>query len=180
MRASAEGLSGARGEVAVEDQFLGLNWGVAKNPREHDLGTDLWLMARDARRFDLGALVGAQAKRGRSWFERPEYGESGEVVGWWYPDTDRHFKYWTEHRVPHILVLHDPDTSVSYWVHVTADKVVDTGKNAKILVPHIKQWTSTTLMSSWKWPSEIGNTSVGKEAPGIEGRSRVRTDCGTR
>ena len=55
MRASPEGLSGARGEVAVEDQFLGLNWGVAKNPREHDLGTDLWLMVRDARRFDLGA-----------------------------------------------------------------------------------------------------------------------------
>ncbi len=135
MRASAEGLSGARGEVAVEDQFLGLNWGVAKNPREHDLGTDLWLMARDARRFDLGALVGAQAKRGPSWFERPEYGESGEVVGWWHPDTDRHFKYWTEHRVPHILVLHDPDTLVSYWVHVTADKVVDTGKKAKIFVP---------------------------------------------
>lgn len=135
MRASAEGLSGARGEVAVEDQFLGLNWGVAKNPREHDLGTDLWLMARDARRFDLGALVGAQAKRGPSWFERPEYGESGEVAGWWHPDTDRHFKYWTEHRVPHILVLHDPDTSVSYWVHVTADEVVDTGRNAKIFVP---------------------------------------------
>lgn len=135
MRASAEGLSGARGEVAVEDQFLGLNWGVAKNPREHDLGTDLWLMARDARRFDLGALVGAQAKRGSSWFARTEYGDSGEVVGWWHPDTDAHFKYWTEHRVPHILVLHDPDTSVSYWVHVTADKVVDTGKNAKILVP---------------------------------------------
>lgn len=135
MRASAEGLSGARGEVAVEDQFLRLNWGVAKNPREHDLGTDLWLMARDARRFDLGALVGAQAKRGASWFGRPEYGQSGELVGWWHPDTDAHFKYWTEHRVPHILVLHDPDTSVSYWVHVTADKVVDTGKNAKILVP---------------------------------------------
>jgi hypothetical protein len=136
MRASSEGLGGARGEVAVEDQFLALNWGVAKNPREHDLGTDLWLMARDARRFDLGALVGAQAKRGTSWFERPECGDSGEVLGWWHPDTDRHFKYWTEHRVPHILVLHDPDTKVSYWVHVTADKVVDTGKNSKILVPH--------------------------------------------
>lgn len=135
MRASAEGLSGARGEVAVEDQFLALNWGVAKNPREHDVGTDLWLMARDARRFDLGALVGAQAKRGSSWFARPEHGESGDVVGWWHPDTDAHFKYWTEHRVPHILVLHHPDTSVSYWVHVTADKVVDTGKNAKIFVP---------------------------------------------
>jgi hypothetical protein len=36
---------------------------------------------------------------------------------------------------PHLLVLHDMNTRTSYWVHVTADVVVSTGKGAKVLVP---------------------------------------------
>ncbi|WP_425524518.1 DUF4365 domain-containing protein, partial [Staphylococcus hominis] len=43
--------------------------------------------------------------------------------------------YWTEHAVPHLLVLHNHETGNSYWVHVTRDTVVETGKGAKILVP---------------------------------------------
>jgi hypothetical protein len=135
VRASAEGLKGDQGQKAVGGQFLALRWGVAENPQPHDLGTDLWLMARDTRRFDLGALLGAQVKYGSSWFDSPEHDEAGEVIGWWHPDSQDHFKYWAEHRVPHILVLHCPQTSVSYWVHVTPDAVVHTGKRAKILVP---------------------------------------------
>jgi Domain of unknown function (DUF4365) len=38
-------------------------------------------------------------------------------------------------RVPLLFVVHDLATGVSFWVHVTADKVVDTGKGAKIFVP---------------------------------------------
>jgi hypothetical protein len=53
---------------------------------------------------------------------------------WWHPDTQQHFKYWGEHCVPHICVLHYPQTSVSCWVHVTPEKVIHTGKGAKILV----------------------------------------------
>ena len=53
MRAGQAGLTGSEGQVAVEQQFVRFNWGVARNPTEHDLGTDLWLMARDVRRFDL-------------------------------------------------------------------------------------------------------------------------------
>jgi hypothetical protein len=54
MRAAQSSLTGAEGQVAVEQQFVRLNWGVSRNPTEHDLGTDLWLMARDVRRFDVG------------------------------------------------------------------------------------------------------------------------------
>jgi hypothetical protein len=136
MRASQSGLTGAEGQAAVEQQFIRLRWGVVPNPVEHDLGTDLWLMARDPRRFDLGALVGAHVKSGDSWFKSPERDDSGQVVGWWFSDSDgKHFKYWKDHNVPHILVLHDLNTGTSYWVHVTADRFVSTGKGSKILVP---------------------------------------------
>jgi hypothetical protein len=37
--------------------------------------------------------------------------------------------------VAHLLVLHDQGTNNSYWVHVTPDQVVSTGKGAKIRVP---------------------------------------------
>jgi len=39
------------------------------------------------------------------------------------------------HGLPHLLVLHDLDTRISYWVHVTAKAVQPTGQGAKILVP---------------------------------------------
>jgi Domain of unknown function (DUF4365) len=136
MRASQSGLTGAEGQAAVEQQFVRLRWGVARNPVEHDLGTDLWLMARDPRRFDLGALVGAQVKSGGSWFNSPERDGSGEVVGWWFSDTDgKHFRYWKDHNVPHILVLHNLNSGTSYWVRLAADRFVSTGKGSKILVP---------------------------------------------
>ena len=37
--------------------FVALGWGVSRNPTEHDLGTDQWVMVRDARRFDVGGLI---------------------------------------------------------------------------------------------------------------------------
>ncbi|WP_137725914.1 DUF4365 domain-containing protein [Prescottella subtropica] len=136
MRASTRGQTGAIGETAVALKFEKLGWGVAENPTQHDLGTDLWLQARDDRGFDLGALVGAQVKSGDSFFCKPSNEADGHQAGWWFTDSDdRHVKYWTDHRVPHLLVLHSPESEVSYWVHVTRDKIVSTGKGVKILVP---------------------------------------------
>lgn len=135
MRASRAGLTGAEGQAAVEKQFVRLGWGVARNPIEHDLGTDLWLMARDSRLFDLGALVGAQVKGGDSWFDEPAYDGENRLIGWWFRDSDKHFKYWKGHNVPHILVLHDLGAGISYWVPTTHERFVSTGKGWKILVP---------------------------------------------
>ncbi|WP_426733249.1 DUF4365 domain-containing protein [Glutamicibacter sp. 2E12] len=137
MRAGKTERIGTSGQSKVKAKFEDLEWGANPND-DHDLGTDLWLQARDERRFDLGALVGAQVKSSDdascSYFSRPS--AAGEVDGWWYSESDQdHFKYWTEHAVPHILVLHNHDSEISYWVHVTKDAVVDTGKGAKILVP---------------------------------------------
>lgn len=136
MRAPQNEATGTSGQSFVKGEFEELGWGAVPNP-EHDLGTDLWLMARDENRFDLGALVGAQVKTGESYFKSAKKDdESGEVVGWWYAEEDdSHFDYWSEHTTPHILVLRDTKTKTSYWVHVTSDSIQSTGKGNKILVP---------------------------------------------
>jgi hypothetical protein len=111
-----------------------LTGSVAANP-EHDLGTDLFVMARDERRFDLGQVAGVQVKSGRKYFRHPSRSR-GAVVGWWFRDDDRaHIDAWLSHALPHLIVLHDPDSEQSYWAHVTQDAVLPTGKGAKILVP---------------------------------------------
>ncbi len=107
---------------------------MAVNP-EHDLGTDLFVMARDERRFDLGQVVGVQVKSGRRYF-RHSSRSRGAVVGWWFRDDDRaHIDAWLSHALPHLIVLHDPLSEQSYWAHVTQDAVRSTGKGAKIFVP---------------------------------------------
>lgn len=138
MRAGRNERIGASGETKVKAKFEDLGWGASPNPTEHDLGTDLWVHARDARRFDLGVLVGVQVKSsddgGGSYFSHPT--TKNEVEGYWYSESDQdHFKYWTSHAVPHLLVLHNHETNISYWVHVTQDNVIETGKGAKVLVP---------------------------------------------
>lgn len=135
VRQTETGQRGALGEVAVEHQFTKLGWGVLSSQR-HDLGTDLFLLARDHRRFDLGQPVGAQVKTGGSWFREEVVDQAGEVIGWWFRDDNRvHLDYWAAYAVPHLLVLHNEDTETSFWVHVTAALIESTGNGAKIFVP---------------------------------------------
>lgn len=134
MRAPEQEQVGSTGATLVKAAFERLGWGVAVNP-EHDLGTDLFVMARDERRFDIGQVVGVQVKAGRRYFRYPSR-RGGAVVGWWFRDDDRaHVDAWLSHALPHLIVLHDPVSEQSYWAHVTQDAVVSTGKGAKILVP---------------------------------------------
>lgn len=133
MRASPQEQTGGAGVSEVAAAFQRLGWGVVENAR-HDLGTDLFVMARDERRLDLGLIVGVQVKAGSSYFREP-YVQAGQPLGWWYRDRDRrHVDSWLGHGVPHLLVLHDLNSRTSYWAHVTADSVVSTGKGARILV----------------------------------------------
>ncbi len=132
MRAPKNSAKGTSGQSFVKGQFEELGWGAVPN-LEHDVGTDLFIMARDARRFDLGALVGAQVKNWALKFDSPAIHENRE--GWWYADDEEHFDYWLTHRVPHLVVFYDKDAKVSYWVHVVEDAVVSTGKGRKIFVP---------------------------------------------
>ena len=134
VRASYQEVVGGEGLSRVKANFQRIKWGPVENT-SHDLGTDLFVQARDIRGFSRGLVVGVQVKAGASYFERPLRRE-GRIEGWWYREDDRrHFEEWTAHCLPHLLVLHDLDQDVSYWVHVTADAVVSTGKGCKILIP---------------------------------------------
>ncbi|WP_270242055.1 DUF4365 domain-containing protein, partial [Kocuria marina] len=86
MRAGRNERIGASGETKVKAKFEDLGWGASPNPTEHDLGTDLWVHARDARRFDLGVIVGVQVKSsddGGGWRLTPDLGhaESSTMLG---------------------------------------------------------------------------------------------------
>lgn len=144
-QASVQETIGTAGQSRVQAQFEELNWGVAPNPY-HDLGTDLWLMSRDDRRFDLGLLVGAQVKASKTrsatstYFGEPKR-ENGKVVGWWYRESlpEDHFEDWIKGSIPHIVVLHDLKSRTSYWAHVTKDAITRTKSGTKILVPKSQQ-----------------------------------------
>ena len=126
MRASEEEQTSTAGVSEVCAKFERIGWGPVRNS-DHDLGTDLLVLARDPRRFDRGLIVGVQVKAGPSYFDRP-LRENGEVTGWWYrEDGTEHFDDWVMHCLPHLVVLHDLDANTSYWVHVTSDKVVFNG-----------------------------------------------------
>ena len=135
MRESEPRQTGSIGESEVEANFKRIGWAPVRNS-DHDLGTDYLVAARDSRRFDRGLIVGVQVKAGTGCFSDQVVGDDGTVSGWWYYErsTD-HFDDWVTHGLPHLVVLHDLDTRISYWVHVTADAVDSTGKGCKILVP---------------------------------------------
>jgi hypothetical protein len=133
VRVSVQEQVGGAGVSRVTAAFEVINWGTAENPR-HDLGTDLFVMARDERRYDLGLVVGVQVKTGPKYFRRPSK-KDGVEIGWWFHDNDRsHVDAWLSHVLPHLIVLHNLESGASYWAHVTPEAVQPTGKGAKILV----------------------------------------------
>lgn len=135
MRVSEQARIEWEGMRRVRDAFEGIGWGPVPNA-EHDLGTDLLVMARDDRRFDRALIVGTQVKAGPHYFKDEKRAKRGPVPGWWYYESDaRHFDDWVVHSLPHLLVLHNPEDGKSYWAHVTAKNVASTGKGCKILVP---------------------------------------------
>lgn len=135
MQASQQEQTGSAGVARVMADFADINWGPVENVR-HDLGVDIFLQVRDERRFDRAVMVMAQVKSGESYFRDEELSKAGEVCGWWYSEsTAKHFEDWVQHGLPHLLVMHDPRTKTSHWVHVTREGVLSTGKGYKVLVP---------------------------------------------
>ncbi|GAB2497439.1 hypothetical protein GCM10027063_40870 [Promicromonospora xylanilytica] len=135
MRAPINEATGTSGETEVHGEFERLGWAAVHDSR-HDTGTDLFLRPRDARRFELGVVMGAQVKTGPSFFRTPRTDDAGSIDGWWYAESDRkHFDLWLNHALPHVVILRDQKTDTSYWAHVRDDAVIPTGKGAKIFVP---------------------------------------------
>ncbi len=130
-RATRQEQSGGIGAHEVSANFERIGWAPVPN-HEHDLGTDLLIRVRDDRLFEKDLLVGAQVKGGASYFDSDERSDDGEVIGWWYTEPNtKHFDDWVCHPLPHLIVLHDLEDRVSYWEHVTAERVSITGVGCK-------------------------------------------------
>ena len=101
------------------------------NDRE-DIGTDLLLNVRTSQGLELGLLIAAQVKTGPSFFREPTKPQAGEPEGWWFRDTARsHLDSWSDHVLPHLIILYDDRSRQAYWAHVTADSIRSTGKGAR-------------------------------------------------
>lgn len=124
---------GATGEAAVDLFFKDLGWGPLSTG-DQDLGTDLFVQIRDAALSDLTLMIGVQIKTGNSWFGTP--GELSGQHGWWYAESDqRHANYWTNHPVPHMIVLQNEDRSVRVWNFINRETIQNTGRGFKVFVP---------------------------------------------
>jgi hypothetical protein len=60
-RASVAEQTGSTGELEAPAKFTRINWGYAVIAK-HDNGIDVFLMARDDRRFDLGLTLGVEPR----------------------------------------------------------------------------------------------------------------------
>jgi hypothetical protein len=96
-------------------------WGwVFREQPVHDVGIDA--MAEDcAGGFLTGRLIGLVFKAGRAFFSNPD----GD--GWLYHGLNEELSYWLSHTLPVVLLVHDPDTCLTYWQHFTPDSVTYTG-----------------------------------------------------
>lgn len=129
-RSRTDGNAGMHDVMAAFDR---IGWGATSNA-ESDVGTDLLVQAVDERGDVLRCIVGVQVKAGPSYFARPA--EDDGKAGWWYYERESgHFDDWANYNVPHLVVLHDLETRVSYWAHVKPSAVKSTGQGRKIFVP---------------------------------------------
>jgi tetratricopeptide (TPR) repeat protein len=80
-----------------------------------------------------GRILAIQSKGGPSYFRKPTPG------GWYHPVKAKHARYWQNHSLPVVVVLVDVENQLCYWAQVTAQTLIETGKNFKILVPETQR-----------------------------------------
>lgn len=125
---------GARGQTAAKLFFESLGWGVIETNGDHDLGTDLLVQVRDKTLADMSLMFGVQVKTGDSWFKKRS--KIAGKPGWFYGEKDqRHANYWSNHPLPHILLIQNADLSRRYWAFAKRETIEPTKKGFKILVP---------------------------------------------
>jgi Domain of unknown function (DUF4365) len=108
-------------------EFSTWGWAFREQP-VHDAGIDA--MAEDcADGYLTGRLVALVFKAGRAFFSRPD----GD--GWLYHGRNEELSYWLSHTLPVILLVHDPDTDLTYWQHFTPDAVTSTSTGWRTHIP---------------------------------------------
>src|ERR1035438_9020612 len=94
-----------------------------------DRGIDAEIEIQDSEGDATGRLIALQIKTGPSFFKEKT------STGFVYRGEERHLEYWRRHSLPVILVLHDPDTGISYWQIVSEAHSTKTKKGWKMEVP---------------------------------------------
>ncbi|ONA10952.1 hypothetical protein AQ875_21485 [Burkholderia pseudomallei] len=115
------------GVAALDTFFSRIGW-LFREQTTHDYGIDAHVEIVE-KGGPAGKLVALQIKSGKSFFS--EETEEGYVFR-----TDaKHVTYWTEHSMPVVIVLYDPESGQMYWQHISTTTTESTGKGWKILVP---------------------------------------------
>ena len=132
MRGSGAASGWAAEAVAVAHAQLEFSrWGWLFATSAVDYGSiDAQVEAVDAGLMS-GRRVGLVIKSGGAWFSNPV------PEGWLYRGRNAELLYWMGHSLPIVLLFYNPDTAITYWVHVTQDNAQIDRTGWKILIPSI-------------------------------------------
>lgn len=162
MQQPASKQRGASGETAVSLFVEDLGWGVIPTAGDHDLGTDLYVQIRDADLREMLLMLGVQVKTGDSFFAEP--GVHKGQSGWWYREGNQaHANYWTNHPIPHIIVLQSGNRSTRVWSFINRETILNTGEGFKVFVPGSQTLTKESS-------ADMGNNRDQIVETGIHGR----------
>ena len=122
---------GRIGVHAVGEQFIRLGY-VFREQQTDDYGIDAHIEIV-AGGLVTGKLIALQIKTGSSWFQ--ESTKNGYV----FRGDNEHLKYWMEHSLPVLIILHNDETHISYWQAIKTENIIQTGKKWKIIVPETQK-----------------------------------------
>jgi len=112
------------------------NW-IWREQQVADFGVDGQIEAVDPDGRPTGQLFAVQIKSGPSYFRG-----TGETIPF-YVDED-HLKYWDQHALPVILVLHNPEDGQTVWQWADLKTARATSERWCIDVPRSKVFTAET------------------------------------
>lgn len=124
--------------VSKLEHFFSLHGWLFREQYLHDNGIDAQVEIV-INGEPTGDLIAIQVKSGKSYFS-----ESTDTA-FIYRTDDNHIEYWTQHCLPVIVVLCDPEDDLLYWESVSENSTVTTGKGWKISIPKNKLLTEESL-----------------------------------
>jgi Domain of unknown function (DUF4365) len=124
--------------VSRLDHYFSSHGWLFREQLIHDYGIDAQVEIVGERK-PTGDLIAIQVKSGKSYFS--EQTETAFV----YRTNDRHVAYWSEHSLPVIVVLYNPDEDALYWEHVSENTLTRTKQGWKIDIPKHKVLTDESL-----------------------------------
>lgn len=114
--------------VTKLDHFFSAHGWLFREQMIHDYGIDAHVEITNEN-YPTGKLIAIQIKSGLSFFS--EDNEHSFI----FRTENKHIEYWSNHTLPVILVLYQPEVDTLYWQVVNEDTVKSSGKGWKVEVP---------------------------------------------